>query len=201
MHVHLTNMGPFINNCMQYFSGKRILEIGTGSGILSIYFSQMGYDVTGLDRDRGIMERNARLNRMLEGKARFVQGDMLHLPFCADAFDACYHQGLLEHFDPPQIQQALRLQVKIAPRVIFSVPTNRWRHGTFGDERLWPGGYWRRMLGEFQVLDIFGMSYQSFVARSVNALGCRVTGCRPGWLYRRLALAQAGEIGFVVAKR
>ena len=180
---------------------KRILEIGTGTGILSVYFSQLGYDVTGLDYDPGIVALNQRLNRQWEGRASFVHGDMFRLPFPQESFDACYHQGLMEHFDEPQILEALRLQSSICKRVIFTVPTRRWTGGLYGNERLWSARYWRGLLSQFRVYEVFGCSYGNIVSRLLGFVGRKVTRDRPQFVFRAMALAQAGEIGFVIGRR
>lgn len=201
IHDHLRQMTPFVDKCREHFGGSRILEIGTGSGILALYFSQLGYQVTGLDLDTAIVETNDRLNRTYGGSARFVGGDMLHLPFSAGAFDACYHQGLMEHFDPPEIVRALKAQTKTCRKVVFAVPTIRWNGGVFGDERMWTGSFWLRLLDEFRVLDVFGMSYSGLFSRALNLTGQRLTANRPALLYRAMAKRRAGQIGFVIAGR
>lgn len=200
MHHHLQHMAPFMAKCEEHFGGKRVLEIGTGSGIIALYFSQLGYDVTGLDYDRRVLAGNLRQNRRHGGEARFVNGDMFHLPFRPNTFDACYHQGLMEHFDPPQIQDALRAQTEICRRVVFAVPTRLWDGGTRGDERMWPGAYWLELLNGFRVLDIFGMSFCGLPARALNVLSRRLTRNRPAAAHRALALRKAGQIGFVIEK-
>lgn len=195
---YFNNMGEFIAKCREHFAGCNILEVGTGSGLMAIYFSQMNYSVTGLDRDPDVIASNQRMNAMLGGSVRFVVGDILRLPFRENAFDACYHQGLMEHFDPPEIVAALKAQTAVCRRVIFAVPTIRWKGGVYGDERMWTGQRWLDLLAPFRVIDIFGMAYNSLPTRGCNMLGRRLTSHRPAWLYRKLALRSADEIGFVI---
>jgi len=198
IHAYLDNMGEFIAKCREHFIGGNVLEVGTGSGAIAVHFSRMDYAVTGLDRDPGVIAANQRMNVMLGGSARFVVGDILHLPFRENAFDACYHQGVMEHFDPPEIVAALKAQTAVCRRVIFVVPTIWWKGGVYGDERMWTGERWLDLLAPFRVIDIFGMAYNSLPTRGCNMLGRRFTSHRPAWLYRKLALRSAGEIGFVI---
>ena len=194
-------MGPFIAKCAEHFDGKELLEIGTGTGVLAVYFSQLGYCVTGLDSDCGIIAANQRLNAMMRGEARFVVGDMFHLPFPNGRFDVCHHQGLMEHFDAPDIVAALMAQTEVCRKVIFAVPTKPWTGGVRGDERMWPGRQWLDLLQPFRVLDVFGMAYGGLAARVADQVGRRLTRYKPAWLYWELALRCAGQIGFVITKR
>lgn len=201
VYRHLVNVEPFIRKCQAYCDGKRLLEIGTGTGMVAVDLSQQGYDVVGVDYDGRILERNQRLNRRFMGRARSVHADMFGLPFGPNSFDLCYHQGLMEHFDAPMIMTALRAQAQVARRVLFAVPTKRWKGGLFGDERLWAGKEWRNLLEEFRVLDVFGGAYSSYLTRTLNFIGKRVSRERPKWLYRRMAQSWAGEVGFVIEQR
>ncbi|NIA15540.1 MAG: methyltransferase domain-containing protein [Nitrospiraceae bacterium] len=201
IHRHLTNMAPFIAKVVEHFPEGRLLEIGTGTGILTTYFSQIGYQVAGLDLDRQIVAANRVQDERFGGKAAYVIGDMFTLPFAPDTFGACYHQGLLEHFDPPQIVDALRAQTAVCGKVIFAVPTAQWRGETRGDERMWPGNQWLDLLSDFHVLDVFGMSYSSLFTRAANLAGRHATNYRPARAYHSLALRKAGQIGFVITRR
>lgn len=201
INEYLDNMGEFIAKCREHFGGTNVLEAGTGSGVLAVHFSRSGYAVTGLDRDAGIIAMNQRMNSLLGGSARFMVGDIFHLPFGPDTFDACYHQGLMEHFDPSEIVAALKMQTALCRRVVFAVPTVHWRGGVYGDERMSTGRHWLELLAPFRVVDVFGMAYSGLVRRGLNMVGRRFTSYRPSWLYRKLALDCAGEIGFVITRR
>jgi len=200
LHRHLTNMAPFIAKCMEYCGGTKVLEIGTGTGALAVYLSQLGYHVTGIDRDPGVIEANQGLNRMFGGEAKFLVADMFDIPFRSNTFDACYHQGLMEHFDAPDIVKALKMQTKICRRVIFAVPTKLWSGGVRGDERMWAGKYWHDLLSGFELIHVFGMSYQTRLYRGINFCGKRLVNERPAFIFRKLALARAGQIGFVISR-
>lgn len=200
IHAHLSSMEPFIERCVRHFPGKRVLEIGPGTGLTSVYFQQMGYEVTGLDLDERIVAQCDRLNALFGAECRFMHGDMFDMPFPADAFDACLHQGLMEHFDEADIVRALEMQLRVAKRVIFTVPTVRWRGGTRGDERMWKGKYWFQILRPFRVVEVFGGAYGSLPDRALNALDRRVLRGRLPWLTWPLALNRAGDLGFVLAR-
>jgi SAM-dependent methyltransferase len=58
-------------------TGKGVLDLCCGTGQLALYFLDHGYEVTGLDRSRGMLEIAARnLRSYLDsGRARLVQDD------------------------------------------------------------------------------------------------------------------------------
>ncbi|MBI2421725.1 MAG: methyltransferase domain-containing protein [Candidatus Hydrogenedentes bacterium] len=201
IHRHLTNMAPFIRTCESFAAGPRFLEIGTGTGLVSVYFSQCGHKVTGLDYDQGILALNRAFNSRFCGQARFLAGDLFALPFKADSFDLCFHQGLMEHFDPAEITASLQDQVRIARRVVFSVPTVHWKGGVFGNERMMTGAHWMEILKPFRVLHLFGGAFADVPSRALNFAATRFSRFRPQALYRPLALHRAGELGFVIEAR
>ena len=169
--------------------------------MLAVYFSQLGYTVTGLDLDPDVIAANQKMNVRFGGSARFLVGDILHLPFRENSFDVCYHQGLMEHFDAPDIIAALRTQTTVCRRVVFAVPTVLWKGDTYGDERMWAGQRWLELLEPFRIIDIFGMAYTGLTRRGLNMLGRRFMSYHPGWIYRELAVKYAGQIGVVIEAR
>lgn len=63
--------------------GKRVLEIGCGSGLLTRKLIRMGGIVTGLDNSAGMIE----IARGEIPQGRFVKADMRKLPFPSRSFD------------------------------------------------------------------------------------------------------------------
>ena len=83
--------------------GKRILEIGAGSGSTSIKLVQMGATVTCLDYSQNavlLIKKNAAASGM---PLFCVKADAFALPFKELSFDICFHQGFLEHFREPEV--------------------------------------------------------------------------------------------------
>lgn len=60
-------------------SGERLLELGSGTGILGLKLKRNGYDITGLDLSEEML--SLAYNRQLEAGVTFplIQGDMRHL--------------------------------------------------------------------------------------------------------------------------
>ena len=79
-------------------AGKRILEVGAGTGRDAVALARAGAEVLTLDYVAGSLH----LTRKAAGAAgvavETVCGDALGSPFADGTFDVVFHQGLLEHF-------------------------------------------------------------------------------------------------------
>lgn len=89
----------------------RVLEVGSGRGTLSMYFSQNGWDTTILDIVPEVLE-HAKTQFATRGlPVETVVADCTEMPFPDSSFDVVFSVGLLEHFSDPQ--RALREQVRV----------------------------------------------------------------------------------------
>lgn len=88
------NLAPIVD-----VAGKRVLEVGAGTGRDSEALSRLGAEAWTLDYS----EQSLRLMAGHLGQpVRIVCGDAFALPFETGSFDVVFHQGLLEHFKNPQ---------------------------------------------------------------------------------------------------
>jgi SAM-dependent methyltransferase len=81
--------------------GKKILEVGAGTGVDSIYLARKGADVVALDfspESIKLMKRNAPKGRSFS----IVQADAYNMPFADNSFDVVFSQGFVEHFTNPK---------------------------------------------------------------------------------------------------
>lgn len=103
--------------------GKKILEVGGGSGRDSIRLAQMGADVTVIDYVRSSLDVVARNAARAGATITLVHGDALQMPFEDGAFDVVFHQGLMEHFrdEQPLLRENLRV-LKRGGLVMIDVP-------------------------------------------------------------------------------
>jgi len=146
-----------------YSSGSRkILEVGTGSGAMGIFFSWLGLEVTSIDIDPEVINRARRESDRFNGHAKFEVADALHLPYPNDSFDLVFHQGLLEHFSDEDIHKILGEQLRVARRVILSVPNQWYPQKDFGDERLMSKSQWDRLLAPFRIVKSYYYSPKRF---------------------------------------
>lgn len=128
-------------------AGGTVLEVGTGTGSMSIWLSQLGLRVTALDQDTQVLALAKTHNRKFGGQvSEWKEGDAFHLPFPDASFDTVFHQGLLEHFNNDEIKLLLEEQLRVASKVIFSVPNNLYPTKDYGNERLMSARSWRSLL-------------------------------------------------------
>lgn len=103
--------------------GKKILEVGGGSGRDSIRLAQMGADVTVIDYVRSSLDVVARNAERAGVAITLVHGNALDMPFPEGTFDAVFHQGLMEHFrDEQPLLIENRRVLKTGGLVLIDVP-------------------------------------------------------------------------------
>jgi ubiquinone/menaquinone biosynthesis C-methylase UbiE len=96
-------------------SGKKVLDLGCGPGHESYIFSELGFDVTGLDFSSEMIRRAKDLKDS-KNKPTFVVGDMTKLTdyFDENQFDAIWASASLLHIRPRDIQATLQGMTSIA---------------------------------------------------------------------------------------
>lgn len=99
-------------------AGASILHAGCGSGQLDGGLHER-FRVTALDLAPAALRRYARQNP----PARVVHGDLFDLPFEDGTFDGAFNLGVIEHFEPAEIERLLRSLRRVlkpgAPLVLF----------------------------------------------------------------------------------
>lgn len=130
-----------------------VLEVGTGTGMLSGYLAQAGVHVTTVDLSQRVLDVAGRFYNDLGVEVAKLQGDGTRLPCDADAFEAVFSQGLWEHFGDDYIQRFAVEALRVAPVVYASVPSAWYPRvgkrgpGLAGNERFMGRARWRRALG------------------------------------------------------
>ena len=133
------------------FSGRNILEVGTGTGNLSTFLSHLGHNVVSIDNNDHILKLAQHNNTTLKGRVVFVKADAFNLPFDDDSFDVCFSQGFFEHFTDSAIRKLLEEQLRVSEEALFSVPSPWYPGQDFGDERLIKKEDWLRILSKFKL--------------------------------------------------
>ena len=87
---HLTELFP------EGVKGKKVLDAGSGSGMVSIAFAVMGASVTGVDITSKCIENGRKRAKAFGVECRFVQSDLTMLDLHED-FDIIYSWGVLHH--------------------------------------------------------------------------------------------------------
>ena len=107
--------------------GKRILEVGAGTGRDSFYMSKDGAELHLLDYSMNslkLIKKAAPIDFPLNA----IGGDAFALPFKDGTFDVVFHQGLLEHFRKVKADALLSENIRVLKKgglLIVDVP-QRW---------------------------------------------------------------------------
>lgn len=116
--------------------GRRILEVGAGTGRDAVTLASMGAEVVTLDYVAGSLELTRKAAGHSGVNVGVVCGDGTNSPLLDNSFDVVFHQGLLEHFrDPlPMIHDNMRL-LKPGGCVVIDVPQT-FHYYTVGKQML-----------------------------------------------------------------
>ncbi len=146
--------------------GEFILEAGCGPGKRMLAFQHIQrVHLLMCDRDPRIL-RMCRANfiAMNASNVTFLGQDFLEQSFAeaVEHVDLITHHGVLEHYEPTEIRDALRVQLGMCADVVFAVPVKT----TFNEEffasdtirrNLWTVDEWRN--GVLAELDIVSCDY------------------------------------------
>ena len=104
-------------------AGKRVLEVGAGTGRDAVTLARAGAEVLTLDYVSGSLGLTIKAADMSGVAVAPVCGDGTSMPFADGTFDVVFHQGLLEHFpDPyPLLRDNIRV-LKPGGHLVIDVP-------------------------------------------------------------------------------
>ena len=145
---------PFAIGCLSTLpKGSKVLDLGCTESTFPLQAATLGYKVTGFD---------FRKYPYVHPNLRFVQGDILKLPFGAEEFDAVFCISTIEHIglgfynDPLAQEEADHKALREAARVlkkagmlVLTVPYGteipNQHHRVYNQQNL------RKLLGSFKV--------------------------------------------------
>jgi ubiquinone/menaquinone biosynthesis C-methylase UbiE len=92
--------------------GKKLLDIGCGSGETSVYFALQGAEVSACDISCEMLQLGTQMAEKYKVKINFFQADASCLPLASDYFDFVFGNGVLHHVDleksPKEIYRVLK---------------------------------------------------------------------------------------------
>jgi len=81
-------------------SGKKIIEVGSGTGFFLRKFAQDAEEAVGFDLTPGMLEAGRKIAAAKKIKINFIQGNVLDgLPFRDNYFDIVYSNSMIEFFN------------------------------------------------------------------------------------------------------
>jgi len=143
------------------FHGLKILELGSGSGLLSLLMAKEGASVILVDKLKEATEYSSillsklKVNRF-EGRVKIINSDMFSLNLSLNNFDIVHNYGVIEHFSYNKIIKIVRLMKNYSKKegfVIISVPNYfspdtifLWRKYRKGTEKYYSKSELKRLL-------------------------------------------------------
>lgn len=136
----------------KYSPNKKIIEAGSGTGILSTYLASLGFDSVAIDIDKDILNLSKKIAKEYgaKNKPKFMVDSILKLNYKNKEFDVSFSNGVLEHFSDKEIIKTIKKQLKIANTVIVGIPTKYFDddEAMYGDERFLKLKFWREIISQ-----------------------------------------------------
>lgn len=170
----IKNKKVLINLIKKYSGGKKLIESGSGTGVLSTYMASIGYNVIGIDIDNDILNLSRKIAKNYNSinKPNFQKKSIFELDYKKNTFDVSFSNGVLEHFTNDQIVETLKQQMKISKIVIFGIPTKYFNQeeAMYGDERYMSYKFWRSLINDAggMILEEKSMHYMNWKKRLLN---------------------------------
>ena len=132
-----------------YHEHQKIIEVGCGTGRISLRTAKEGSHVTVIDSSDQALGVAKKIFASDCAPFRACQSSIFNIPFRANTFDVVWNAGVIEHFTDEERHLALAEMARICRHngVIVSMNPNKYsllyRLGKFISERLgkWPYGY------------------------------------------------------------
>lgn len=118
--------GPYIGSirALGDLQGKRILELGCGTGWLSVIFCKLGASVDGIDISNDLVEiaeKRANINQ-IENQTAFQVMSAHRLTYPAETFDFVYGLSILHHVNILECIPEVKRVLKKGGKAVFSEP-------------------------------------------------------------------------------
>jgi SAM-dependent methyltransferase len=126
--------------------GKRILEAGSGTGLVTLSLSKQGAEVVLLDLSGEAVRLSKDLYQREHAREAAVQASIIDLPFRDDSFDVTWNGGVIEHFEAADQTRILGEMLRVTKpggKVIVIVPSSQARIYAMGKRWADRHGFWQ----------------------------------------------------------
>ena len=153
--------------------GYKVLEIGSGTGVLGWPIQQSGIKLVSIDPDDKILEMAKRNAALLGADIEFLPGDARKLPFEDKSFDVAYTHGLIEHFSNKMIHHVIEEQLRVANVIVQGMPLEGNVDGAYGDERFMTPEWWLNHLKKYNILRALCYDEDRMISITIGQEGLR----------------------------
>lgn len=125
---------------------RRVLDVGTGTGVMAFLLAEAGHEVTGLDIAPGMLDIARAHNTERGANVRFELGSAAAPPFPAESFDVVFSRHVLwTMLDPAHAAKAWYNLLAPGGRVV--VLDGIWPHGPLDSASMFLGKQLARFTG------------------------------------------------------
>jgi malonyl-CoA O-methyltransferase len=122
-HNHTSEWGQVI--LLNTSHGEKVLEVGCGTGEISLHLAQAGRKTIGIDFNSSNLEFIQKCADDLQVPIETIKADALDtLPFTDNEIDCTWSSGLLEHFEEEDRKAMLREQARITGKKVIAIVPN-----------------------------------------------------------------------------
>jgi hypothetical protein len=138
---------PFITEIARFVRpGDKVLEIGSGTGVIGYPLAEGGVKVVSVDIDPDVLKQ-CRVNAELLGAdIEYEEANAFFLPFEDREFKVSFSLGLLEHFSDEEIGALVAEHQRVADVVVVGMPIAGNKAESFGNERYLTISEWENLL-------------------------------------------------------
>lgn len=126
--------------------GDKVLEIGSGTGVLCFPLAQGGVKITSIDNDPGVLKMALINSAVLGADIEYQEADAFHLPFADREFRLSFSLGLLEHWTDKEIGKLIAEHQRVADVVVVGMPIAGHTGEELGNERYLTMEEWEQLL-------------------------------------------------------
>lgn len=138
----------------------QLVEVGAGSGTVAVHLAARGYNSTIVDSSTEMLLTARAVRDAIGVDMKIINADLRHLPFPDNSFDVIYSHGVMEHFCDADIEKILRHHLRIAPTVVFAVPSAQYTEKHYGDERFMRWKPWTDLIRRSgHITEVFGYNH------------------------------------------